>query len=352
MRHQAISRRHLLAGATALLAAPSRAAANVRPIYLADMHFHLFFVGKRPAHMQPLAANMAQGQATLVSWSLVGDQPWLASTAQGFKQSGKPTSGQPSSWLKEEHARVQRHLAEQKLSIVRTAADVELARGGKPHVVLSVEGATFADDGLGQLKTAHSLGVRHLQLVHFISNPIGDMQTERATHGGLTAFGRDVVTECNRLGVLIDLAHCTDRAVEQVLALSKAPVVWSHSSVQLGWPLFPPIFNLWKARQLPMALAKAIAAKGGVVGLWALGQDVGTSVQSYTDRMLELADQIGEDHAAFGTDMNALAKPAVTGFADLRRVVVAMQRQGVPEARIRKIAFDNYARVLSAALKA
>jgi membrane dipeptidase len=340
-----------MAGAGAALVAPTHAGA-ASPLYLADMHFHLFFVGPKPANTQPLAANMAQGQATLVSWSLVGDQPWLAPTSGGFKQSGTPSLGQPSSWLKEEAARVQRHLADQKIALVRNAADVERARGGKPHVVLSVEGATFADDGIGQIKAAYDIGVRHLQLVHFITNTIGDMQTVSATHGGLTAFGKTIVPECNRLGILLDLAHCTDRAVEQALSISNAPMVWSHSSVQASRPLFPPIFNLWKARQLPLSLAKEIAGKGGVVGVWALGQDVGTSIDSYAERILELAERLGEDHVAFGTDMNALSKPAVRNFSDLRRVVTAMQRQGASDNRIRKIAFDNYARVLTKTLKA
>lgn len=346
---EGLDRRQLLAGAAALLL-PAPAAASGAPIYIADMHFHLFFLGKRPARSQPLAANMANGKATLVSWSLVGDQPWLAATAGGFKQKGYPSKGEPASWLKDEMARVKAHLSEQKLPIARTPEDIEQAQAGKPHVVLSVEGATFIDDGIEQLRTAYELGVRHVQLVHFIANPIGDMQTEPAKYNGLTALGRNVVAECNKLGILIDLAHCTGKVVEQVLELSKAPVVWSHSSVQ-GWLSMLPTGGAWKARQLSSGLAKQIAARGGVVGLWALGADVGTTVESYTDRIVDLANQLGDAHVAFGSDMNALSNPALTNYGDVRRVVQLMQARGVAEARVRNIAFNNYARVLTAAMR-
>jgi membrane dipeptidase len=345
-----LDRRALVVGAGALLLPTSVLATKRDPIYIADMHFHLFFVGKRPARTQPLAANMAAGQATLVSWSLVGDQPWLAATVGGFKQRGSPGKGGATAWLKEETARVQGHLADQKLSLVRSADDVERALAGKPHVVLSVEGATFVDDGIEHVRVAYDLGVRHIQLVHFIANPIGDMQTEPAKHNGLTDLGAKVVAECNRLGILIDLAHCTDRAVEQALELSKTPVVWSHSSVQ-GWRSFLPFGGSWRARQLSVTMAKRIAARGGVVGLWALGADVGTSVTSYTDRMLGLADQLGDNSVAFGTDMNALSNPALATYSDLRRVVQLMEDRGMSEARIRNIAGLNYARVLTAAMR-
>jgi membrane dipeptidase len=344
-------RRQMLAGAAAC-ALPGRGhAAYGAPVYIADMHFHLFFIGPRPARTQPLGANMAQGQATLVSWSLVGDMPWLVASAGTFKQKGAPGRGEPMSWLKQEVARVGDHLASQRLAIVRTAQDVERAAAGMAHVVLSVEGATFADDGAAQIKLAHDLGIRHIQLVHFIDNRLGDMQTLPATHNGLTDLGRSVVAECNRLGILIDLAHCTNRVVEQVLELSQAPVVWSHSSVRTGWRLPWSVAPTWAVRQLSAAMAKAIAVKGGVVGLWALGADVGTSVEAYTDRVLQLADLLGDDHVGFGTDMNALSRPALQNFSDLRRVVALMERRGEPEARVRKIAIGNYARVLTAAMR-
>jgi membrane dipeptidase len=285
-----------------------------------------------------------------VSWALVGDQPWLKIAPGGFAPSGKPIRGQASTWLKDEAGRAKAHLSEQGLPLVRTPADVARSLEGKPQVVLSVEGATFADTDAEQLKVAYDLGIRHVQLVHFLDNPIGDIQTARASHGGLTKYGIGIVEACNRLGILIDVAHCTERTVDQVLEMSKAPVVWSHSSVS-GWrallPFGQPVFA---RRQLSSGAAARVAAKGGVVGLWALGADVGTTIESYTDRLLDLVDRLGDGHVAFGTDMNALSRPALTTYSDLRRVVDLMLKRGRSDASVRKIAIENYARVLTAAM--
>jgi microsomal dipeptidase-like Zn-dependent dipeptidase len=105
-----------------------------------------------------------------------------------------------------------------------------------------------------------------------------------------------------------------------------------------------------QARQLSLDGAKAIAAKGGVVGLWALRSDVGSTPEAYADRLSEMADWLGEDHAAFGTDMNGLIGPALNTFSDLRRVVDYWERRGMAERRIRKLAIENYARVLRQAM--
>jgi membrane dipeptidase len=313
------------------------------------MHSHLFFFGAHAASSNPLGKSMAAGGATLVAWSLVGDLLWLRPTPQGLKQKGAPEPGAAQAWLEQELARVKQHAAEQGLRIVRTPDDVDRALKGEPHVVLAIEGASSFDDGLAQIKAAYDAGVRHVQLVHYIKNAIGDFQTEKPTHNGLSAFGKTAVAECNRLGMLIDLAHCTGDAVAQALDLSKAPMVWSHSSVtRTGKPHWSQPTR--QARQLTLAQAKAIAAKGGVVGLWALSSDVGGTPEAYAERLSEMADWLGEDHVAFGTDMNGLQGPAIADYVGLRRVVDLWERRQVSEARIRKIAIENYARVLKQAL--
>ena len=352
MQASLINRRRALAGAAALATFPHAAAtgADAVPIYIADMHSHLFFVGPRPAATQPLGANMARGKATLVSWALVGDQPWLKIAPGGFAPNGTPARGEATAWLKAEAARAKAHLAEQGVALILTAADIAKALAGKPHVVLSVEGATFADADAEPLQIAYELGIRHVQLVHFLNNRIGDVQTAAAIHGGLSEYGRNVVAACNKHGLLIDVAHCTERVVDQVLELSTAPVVWSHSSVA-GWKSLLPVGQpAFARRQLSSSAASRIAGKGGVIGLWALGADVGTTVDSYTDRLLDLVERLGEDHVAFGTDMNALSRPALTSYTDLRRVVELMLKRGRSEPTVRKIAIGNYARVLTGAM--
>jgi len=346
-----MDRRQLIKAGLAWPLAFADGAAAKDPIYIADMHYHLLFLGPNSASTRPLAGNMAGGQATLVAWSLVGDLPWLAATPRGFKQAGVPGAQDTVNWLQQEMQRVKAHIAEQKLKIATTPEHVDAALRGEPHVVLAVEGASFADDGIAQLQAAYDMGIRHIQLVHYIRNAIGDVQTERPRVGGLTDLGKRVVEECNRSGILVDLAHATSDAVAQALAISKVGMVWSHSSVtrtrRPQWTM-----PVTQSRQLALEDAQAIAAKGGVIGLWALRSDVGATPEAYADRVSELADWLGEDHAAFGTDMNGLVAPALTGFADLRRVVEHMQRRGIDETRIRKLAIENYARVLRQAMEA
>jgi membrane dipeptidase len=315
------------------------------------MHFHLLFIGPNPAASNPLARNLAGGRATLVAWSLVGDLPWMGVTPRGFKQKSVPKPRETVTWFQAELARVKAHIAEQNLKIIKGPDDVDLALKGDPHVVLSVEGASFLDDDLSQLQAAYDAGIRHIQLVHYIRNSIGDFQTEKPQHGGLSAQGRKVVQECNRLGILVDLAHSTPDAVTQALAVSKVPMVWSHSSVtRTRKPQW--MMSVTQARQLSLEGAKAIAAKGGVVGLWALRSDVGHTPEAYADRLSEMADWLGEDHAAFGTDMNGLLGPALTSYADLRRVVDYWEQRRMSESRIRKLAIENYGRVLKQAMAA
>jgi membrane dipeptidase len=318
------------------------------PIFIGDMHFHSFFAESK-YHSRPLAPTLAAGNTTLVAWSLVGDLLWF--DVKTYKQKSVPKPGEALGWFQRELGRIKEHVAQQKLKILRGAADVDLALRGQPHIVLAVEGASFIEADARHVKTAYDLGVRHLQLVHYTRNAIGDIQTEPADHQGLTKLGKQVVGECNRLGILMDLAHSTEAAVVDALSISRAPMVWSHGSVTRAAPASASA-QVWRRRQLSLDTAKEIARKGGVVGLWGLTVDVGKTVEAYADRMIELADWLGDDHVGFGSDINGLGPFSVlSGYGDIRRVIDHWQRQGVDEARIRKLAIGNYARVLKAALE-
>jgi len=346
-----VDRRTLMLGAAAAVAAPYAAlrAGDSSSIPIGDMHAHLFFgISRQPATVRPLGKLMGEGNATLVSWALVGDQPWIRPSPRGLRQKGSPKPGAATKWFTEEIARARKHAAQQGIKIATTPADLDLALKGEPHVVLSVEGASFLDDGIEGLEAAHKAGVRHIQLVHFVRNTIGDFQTEAPQHGGLTDFGRKVVEECNRLGILVDLAHATRPTVDQALAVAKAPLVWSHSSITKS--VRANARAQWMMRQLGLDQAKQIAAKGGVVGLWGLRSDVGATPESYGDRIIEMAGWLGDDHVGFGTDMNAVANSPVASYRDLRRVVRYLERK-IAADRVRKIAIGNYARVLREAME-
>ena len=345
-----MDRRQFVASGLALPLSYVTRAFAAEPIFIGDMHAHFYFDGRGVMRSPPLAGAMAAGNATLVAWSLVGDLLWMGRTPRGYAQTAVPLPGVPLGWFERELARIKKHAAEQNLKIVRSASDVDRALRGEPHVVLAVEGASFIEDDVGRVQAAYDLGVRHLQLVHYIKNSVGDFQTEQPEYNGLSDLGKKVVQECNRLGILVDLAHCSSEAVTQALTLSKAPMVWSHSSVTASrkpdWTMIG-----WRARQLTLESAKAIARKGGVVGLWALRLDVGDSIEAYADRLLQMAEWLGEDHVAFGSDMNGLGRHAVINeYADFRRLMAHWEQRRVPEGRVRKLAIENYARVLRQAL--
>ncbi|KWT66270.1 putative dipeptidase [Hyphomicrobium sulfonivorans] len=321
------------------------------PVYIGDMHAHLFFFGANTPDKKPLGPTMRAGHATLVGWSLVGDVPWIRPTSKGLKQKGSPKPGEAAEWFETDIVRIKKHIADQNLKLALTPNDVDNALAGDPHVVLTLEGATIVEDDATPLVRAWEQGVRSVQLVHYIENPIGDFQTERPRHGGLTPLGFKVIEECNRLGILIDLAHCTDKATRQAIEASSQPVIWSHSSVtrtrQPNWKM-----PVWQARQITFDTAKLMAEKGGVVGLWPMRSDIGAGPDAYAKRLWELGQWLGAEHAGIGTDMNAISRPAIASYSDLQKVVRAWQKAGHDDTAIRNIAIGNFARVLKQAMAA
>ena len=118
-------------------------------------------------------------------------------------------------------------------------SDLEKARKqNKKIVIQSVEGGHFIEGKLERLQTAYNRGLRHLGLMHDAqtSPPMGDIYTDAPQYGGLTQLGIDVIKECNRLGILIDLTHCNNDAINKALEASTKPMIISHTGLntQLG----------------------------------------------------------------------------------------------------------------------
>ncbi|MGD2067375.1 MAG: dipeptidase [Gemmatimonadota bacterium] len=128
--------------------------------------------------------------------------------------------------------RVEARLPEQ-LEPCWRARDVEAAFArGRLASLVGVEGGHAIEGSLGVLRTLRALGVRYLTLTHNCSHEWADSATDEARHGGLSAFGRDVVRELNRLGMLVDLSHASDDVMGDVLDITEAPIVFSHSSAR------------------------------------------------------------------------------------------------------------------------
>ncbi len=351
MTNPGITRRQIGALAMASLVLPARAQA-VRKPYLADMHSHYGMFLPRLFGMD-LDRHMRDNGITLLAWALVDDQRWMSQSG-ALRQSAEPQPGQIWAFFQERMADYEGRLAQWKVRKALTPADIDGALAGEPRVLLACESANFLEGDVAKLTQAHAMGVRHLQLVHYILSPLGDHQTAAPTHGGLTPLGARVVAECKRLGMVVDLAHGTASVVDGALDASDAAMVWSHSWVSpAGGNASDPGYI---ARSLSPASAKKIAARGGLVGLWCLrlGNDPGYPVNSkstYADEIMRMCDLLGPDHVAFGTDMEGVwPNRMMNDYSDLRDVVDNLQRRGVDAGTLDKVFIGNYARVVKRAM--
>ena len=143
------------------------------------------------------------------------------------------------------------------LAAARTASDIRRARAaGKIAVLTAVEGGHMMNGDLGMLREFASLGVSYMTLTHVQNTDWADASTAKPAHNGLSEFGKRTIGEMNRLGMIVDVSHVSDKTLCDVLAVSDAPVLASHSSCKA-------LCNT--PRNLADDMMKALAVKGGVV---------------------------------------------------------------------------------------
>jgi membrane dipeptidase len=317
---------------------------------IADAHSHIGMFSQNWSN-RSLKVQMQESGVMLLSWSIVGDSRWTARTDSGIKQRSVPAPGEQASYFRRKLDAMRGYLAKAGLEYVQSPADIDAARSGTPHVVIAVEGAGFAADSLELLDQSYAGGLRHLQLVHYIRNALGDFQTERPEHNGMTQLGVDVVKSCNRLGILVDLAHATNPVIDKAIEVSATPVIWSHSAItdtQYTWAQSSSL-----SRRLHIDFARKIAQRGGAVGLWSLRSTVGSSPEGYANELMRMVDAIGPEHVMFGTDLDGVGRNGVMGqLEDLRKVADLLRERGVDDRTLRGICFENYARCLRAAMEA
>jgi membrane dipeptidase len=141
--------------------------------------------------------------------------------------------------------------------LATTADDVRRAKAsGKIAALMGVEGGHMIDDDLGVLRGYAALGVRYMTLTHYLNNNWADSSTDTPAHNGLTNFGKQVVREMNRLGVMVDISHVSDKTFYDALEISQAPLIASHSSCRA-------LCNA--PRNMTDQMIKDLAAKGGVI---------------------------------------------------------------------------------------
>src|SRR4029077_16988563 len=146
-----------------------------------------------------------------------------------------------------------------KIELAYNASDIiRIHKSGRISALLTIESGHAIADDLGVLRMFYRLGVRSMTLVHFRNNNWADSSTDEPRHNGLTEFGKQVVREMNRLGMIVDISHVSDKTFYDALAVSTKPVIASHSSCRALSDV---------PRNMTDDMIRALAKNGGVISI-------------------------------------------------------------------------------------
>jgi membrane dipeptidase len=359
-----LTRRRLLGGAGAGLAAGLLAGcAGIRgrrldeldprvPALLAattSVDFHTHAAGASGARVPrfDLADHMRRGRLSAVCLCHSADGPVIRRPVEGgrIRQYRDPQPGELHAHTERRLAFMDALVAQHGMTRVLAPDDLEAARAaGRPALVGTIEGCHFMDGRLERVREVYDRGVRHLQLVHYMPSDLGDQQTEDPRWGGLSPLGAEVIRECNRLGIVVDVAHGTFALVQQAAALTTTPFVLSHTSLAPG-PLRP------YTRLISIEHARLMAQVGGVIGVWPSGYSF-VDARDWVGGIARMVDAAGLDHVGIGTDMEGGVNEVWDDYADLPAVADLLLRQGFSPAEAGKLLGGNYVRVFRAATAA
>ncbi|XP_057702685.1 dipeptidase 1 [Corythoichthys intestinalis] len=217
----------------------------------------------------------------------------------------------------------------------------------KTASLIGVEGGHSIDSSLGTLRTMYQLGVRYLTLTHSCNTPwadnwLVDTGSEPSEHNGLSPFGKQVIAEMNRMGMLIDLSHVTVRVMHQVLDMSKAPVIFSHSSAFAVCP---------HKRNVPDEVLKRVNETGGIVMINFYNDYVTCSqtatVANVADHFDHIRKVAGAGIIGFGGDYDGVER-VPEGLEDVSKVpnlVAELLRRGWSDQEVKAALGDNLLRV-------
>lgn len=311
-----------------------------------DVHTHGGKTGitsKAPPN-DDLANAMRAGSLAVACLADVPDGPVLGRNAEGALAVVRtPEPGQLYRHHLERLAWMDELVANHGVRRALCADDLAAAhKAGQPAIVADVEGLDFVEMKLERLEEAHRRGIRHLQLVHYTPNDVGDFQTGAITHRGLTGFGAEVIRACHLLGFVCDVAHATEDMVTQAVKVATKPLLLSHTAVAGSRAMGPTPL---KGRQISPDHARAIAETGGSIGIWHFFP----SLDKYVEGLKEMAEIVGVDHVSIGTDQH-VTPGSVPDYTEWVHLVAAMLRGGLTPEEAGKIAGGNYMRIFRAAV--
>jgi membrane dipeptidase len=237
------------------------------------------------------------------------------------------------------------------IALATTADDVRrIVATGRIAALMGLEGGYMVEDDLRVLRMFHALGVEYMTLTHaFNTNWADSSGTGRPVpplHGGLSPFGRAVVAEMNRLGMMVDLTHVADSTFFDALAVTKAPVILSHSSVDAVKD---------HARNVSDEMLRALAKNGGVIHVDAVIKYIdpierpATPLSVFIDHIIHALEIAGPDHVGIGIDYGYDApKPVdLEDSSKFENITYELLKRGVSEDTIRKIWGENTLRVMT-----
>jgi membrane dipeptidase len=288
-------------------------------------------------------SDLGAGNVSAGVFSAVSDMSLLEQTpTQGLKAGRDFKPGEAYSDYRRQLGQLKSLIESHAVAAGLRPADIESAhRYHKTAAVIGVEGGDFIEDKLERVHEAFHDGVRVVTLVHYHINKIGDIQTEPPVHQGLTAFGKLVVREMNRTGIIMDLAHATFALTKGVIAASRKPIMISHTNLATPAASHP--------RLITAEHAKMVGTAGGIIGSWPSG--IGNSTfADYIDSIKRLIDTVGIDHVAIGTDMDANFKPVLRSYRDWGLIPAALLARGLRDDEAAKIMGGNFLRIFKANL--
>jgi len=271
-----------------------------------------------------------------------------------------------------------------QIEMATTAADIErIVKAQKIAAFLTIEGGHAIDDDLRVLRNYYRLGIRAMTLTHAGNTNWADSANDTPAHNGLTDFGKEVVREMNRLGMLVDLSHASDKTFYDALSVTNKPVILSHSSMRA-------ISNV--PRNVSDEMLCALAKNGGVVGinfgmgfinpkdaeklrlatqteskaplltgkalddyaaenarkLFGTRANVVATVEDVADHIDYAVKIAGIDYVGIGSDFDGIAGTA-NGLEDVSKMpalVAVLLKRGYPESDLKKILGGNFLRVV------
>ncbi|AGB18258.1 dipeptidase [Thermoanaerobacterium thermosaccharolyticum] len=230
-----------------------------------------------------------------------------------------------------------------KIKLILSGKDVEEAKNeSKIGALLSIEGGEALEGDLSLLRMFYKLGVRAMTLTWSLRNDLGDGILGSDNYG-ITAFGKDVIKEMNRLGMIVDVSHLNERGFWDAINICEKPLIASHSDCKA---------LCRHPRNLSDDQIKAIAAKGGVIGINFcpdfLRDDGNASVEDVLDHIEHIVNLVGVEHVGFGSDFDGIEKTpfGLDDAASFPKILDGLKKRGFKDDEINSISHDNFERII------